>query len=390
MKQIQFALEDLWKRKWLSLLLWLQCILLLFIANFIIENIKDLSNMKQEVNRLTKSEPIYYFYDLTTEKQLDQTLNQPKHLDDYKAIYKKIYEKKDSRAFSLYTTTYPFDLQYFEPNLRDVIVEGHQVYIDVLPFANASFYDFAQLKLSQGRYFHQDEIQTTKQPIPVVIGSGLAASLQVGSEFTSDEEHYRVIGILEENMSYINLAASKDFISLDYAILLPTPILEDNTDYYALLSGTMIPTSNEQGIRDTMAFIQNQGHVSFVYRDLSKQMPYVMEDKKKWIQMQLMLTILISIFTLISITVSYLQFIRKYTFELGVHILTGATKNQIIFRLCSQLIILFALANSVVFMILHRFQISIMMTVISCMILWIVPIIRIRKMKIDQMLRRKS
>lgn len=191
-------------------------------------------------------------------------------------------------------------------------------------------------------------------------------------------------------MSYMNLAASKDFIQLDRMILLPTPVLEDNTDYYSIISSSFIPTSNEQDLRDLMEVIQQQGHISFIYSDLSKQVPYVLEDKRKWIQMQLMLTILISAFTLISITVSYLQFIRKYMFDLGVHILIGATKNQVIVRLCSQLMILFVIANSIVIFIIHKFQLSFIVTVISCLILWIIPIIRIRKMKIDEMLRRKS
>ena len=188
----------------------------------------------------------------------------------------------------------------------------------------------------------------------------------------------------------MNLAASKDFIQLDRMILLPTPVLEDNTDYYSIISSSFIPTSNEQDLRDLMEVIQQQGHISFIYSDLSKQVPYVLEDKRKWIQMQLMLTILISAFTLISITVSYLQFIRKYMFDLGVHILIGATKNQVIVRLCSQLMILFVIANSIVIFIIHKFQLSFIVTVISCLILWIIPIIRIRKMKIDEMLRRKS
>lgn len=390
MKQLLFALEDLWKRKWLSLLLLIQCILLLCIANFVTDNIKDLSNMKQEVERVTKSEPIYYFHDLTTEKQLDRTLNQSAHLEEYKKIYKEIYEKQDSQAFSLYSTSYPFDLRYFKENVKDLIVEGHQVYIDVLTFSNQSFYDYAQLKMAEGRYFQKEDLSPSKQPTSVVIGADLSVSLQVGSEFTSDEERFRVIGILEKNMSYMNLAASKDFIQLDRMILLPTPVLEDNTDYYSIISSSFIPTSNEQDLRDLMEVIQQQGHISFIYSDLSKQVPYVLEDKRKWIQMQLMLTILISAFTLISITVSYLQFIRKYMFDLGVHILIGATKNQVIVRLCSQLMILFVIANSIVIFIIHKFQLSFIVTVISCLILWIIPIIRIRKMKIDEMLRRKS
>lgn len=179
MKQLLFALEDLWKRKWLSLLLLIQCILLLCIANFVTDNIKDLSNMKQEVERVTKSEPIYYFHDLTTEKQLDRTLNQSAHLEEYKKIYKEIYEKQDSQAFSLYSTSYPFDLRYFKENVKDLIVEGHQVYIDVLTFANQSFYDYAQLKMAEGRYFQKEDLSPSKQPTSVVIGADLSVSLQV-------------------------------------------------------------------------------------------------------------------------------------------------------------------------------------------------------------------
>ena len=68
----------------------------------------------------------------------------------------------------------------------------------------------------------------------------------------------------------------------------------------------------------------------------------------------------------------------------------GVTKKDIIFRVCMQLVLLFVLANSISAIFMHdanQLITSFIITIVSCLLLWIIPIVKIMRTTIDQMLR---
>lgn len=395
MKSIHFAITDLWRRKWISLLLLIQITLLLFISNFAIASIKDLKKMKQEVTRLTMDTPIYFMKDFTTEAHFDELIDDDnkRALHYFEKLYDTLYGGNyNADIFSLFSNSLPFDKELFRESLDTITYEGN--YADV-PTLNATdeLKQYFKLEVAEGRYFNQTEYADKKKIKPIVIGSELAKSISL-HEVIQDAggDQYKVIGILKSGMSYIDISSNREFISLDNTILYPQNkyYMTGGMEYYALLSATYIATSDETIVKDIVEKGNNHNLFTWTYSDLSQQVKYVIQDKTKWIQMQLMLTLLILIFTFISITVAYLQFIIQYTYEFGVHILSGATKKDIIFRVCMQLVLLFVLANSISAIFMHdanQLITSFIITIVSCLLLWIIPIVKIMRTTIDQMLR---
>ena len=98
--------------------------------------------------------------------------------------------------------------------------------IEVLQI-NKNFFDLYQINLQQGRIFYDSEWNgqiNEDEPIPVLVGSEVAATYPIGTRFTnevSDKSLFEIVGVLDKDAFYLEPVVGNRIISLDSAFIIP-------------------------------------------------------------------------------------------------------------------------------------------------------------------------
>ncbi|OWA35338.1 hypothetical protein B9G55_11850 [Saccharibacillus sp. O16] len=395
MKQIRYALQDLWRHKGTSIILLFQTILLLGIVNFIVWSLHDAHDMKREIQRLNESKEIYGLMDFTSrmhEEQLSQ--NEKSSIPRLRKLYDSIYENDKVKAFSLYQSNIQFEKDKFGDS-RFVNTLENNVFI---PFVqtNNLFFDYFNIEVAEGRTFNEQEYTQPFDEIPVLIGHDLTFKFKLGDTFQAvGAGRYKVIGVLKENSSYIDIMASREFQDLDRMIVLPLNKSEfvSVSDYTTAIGRAYMTADDPAALQEILQRAAGSDTLSFALKSMSNQAKVVAQDKEKMLQIQLLLSSLILIFAFVTVTVSYLQFIEKHIYEFGVHILSGATRTHLAIRLGGQFLILLIVSNLIALKLLGRFAdvpVSMTTSVLLIALFLTIPIIRLSRMPMTSMLRGRS
>ncbi|MGE7093781.1 ABC transporter permease [Lysinibacillus sp. NPDC048646] len=396
MSQFLLSLSDIWRKKGTTFILLIQLSMLLIIINLVMLSFNDLNRMKEEVQRLNSSEEIYSFMDFTDETQINELLNEESRVKDLTDLYDYIFSNNDFQAFSLYSATKPFDsatLQNIDVN--NITVIQNTALIKFI-YTNELFINYFHIAVEQGKLFSDVEYTKKTEIIPIVIGNKLQNYLQIGQRITDiSGQQYEVIGILKEKTNYIDIMSSREFESLDYMIMLPQNKhnFVSNTYLDSIINKAYVVSDSESNVEKIIKYAASLDTYSFAYKSMLQQLDVVVRDKEKWIQMQLLLLSLVIIFTFISVTVSYLQFIEKHIYEFGIHILSGATIKDLALRICFQLIPLFLISDVIVISIFREFAVAkntLGITIILGIALCIIPVTKISLIKMTSMLRWKN
>lgn len=363
MNQCILALQDLWRRKLNSIFLFIQVALLLTLFNFTIMAFQDLKNIKAEVNRLNKNEQIYSLIDVTSLEQVDQLLSDENRKDDLQSLY-----------------TYLFHSENMTTNVKFLYVNDH-------------FFKYFDMDLAEGRFFNREAYTSNSEIVPVILGDDYRGVLNISDTFVDISGiTYKIEGFLNDNMSYIDIMATRDFINLDNMMLIPLNEnkLISNTDYDAVINRAYLAPEDESGIYDIVNYAADLNTYSFAYKSMSEQIEYVIMDKEKWIQTQLFLALLVALFTIISSIVTFLQFIERSMYEFGVHYLNGATNTDIMMRIVFQ-VVPFIIVGDIVSLTFSSFNFSGWITIIASIflliIVCIIPVLKIYRLEVTSILR---
>ncbi|WP_187442808.1 ABC transporter permease [Rossellomorea vietnamensis] len=392
--QLLLALKDLWRRKATSLILLVQAVMVLVLINLTITSFIDLQRMTKEVKRLNEHQEIYSLMDMTDEKQIDELLSNKERFQDLKALYNYIFNNEEFQSFSLYSST--MDSQEGALlNVDSLERYGNQV---VLPYLTVSdlFFKYFNMETDSGRLFSEQDYTTVGESIPVVVGSDFRDVVKTGDSFTDlNGLEYQVVGVLKEGMSYIDIMSSRDFQHLDSMILMPQNVnyAIDNTDLDALINKAYIIPAKEEGMGNVIKYAAELDTYSFAYKSMRDQVTVVVRDKEKWIQMQLFLTSLVSLFTLISFTISFLQFIDKNLYEFGVHLLSGALNSSLVVRVVSQILPFIIIGNLVSLSVAGTGtsgNITILASILLGGMICVVPIVKMNRIEVSTILRWRN
>jgi len=378
-KQFQLSIGDLNKRKTNSLLLFLQTTVILILIQFVIISLVDLKQMVNEVERLNYEQEIYYLIDATDKQKFDSEILNGEKINELDDLYEYIFNNSKFQAFSLYKGGITF-----------------QEIADPLEFLYTSnlFNTYFDIRMAEGRYFQELDYTQKADYIPIILGNNYQGEIEIGEILQNyySEQKYEIIGILEDNMSYIDIKSSRDFQNLNDMILLPVNPhnFTSEIDYAMVVEKTYIIPDNRNDMYDILNYAGEQDTYSFLFRSMEEQLEFVVKDKMKWIQTQIFLIGLVSTVTFVSFTVSFLQTIEKNLYEYGVHYLSGATHKDIGTRIAFQIIpfLIFGNIGRMLFLWnmeygIHAFSISIGLGILVC----IIPLLKINKLNLDTMLR---
>ncbi|QDH21663.1 ABC transporter permease [Saccharibacillus brassicae] len=394
MNQMKYSVQDLWRHKGNSFVLLLETIMLLVIVNLIAWSLNDMSKMKNEIQRLNATKEIYGLINFTGNMQQNLLLQDDKNIPKLNRIYDSIYANNKVEAFSLYSSTFNLKKSSFG-NPEFLYTSDANVFIPYV-YANDLFFKYFNLEVEKGRTFRAEDYQKKSSIIPILIGSDLTFKYKLGDILSPlGSQRYQVVGILKQDSSYIDIMATRDFKNLDRMILLPLNKndLLSALDYESVITRAYVATDDTSALAEIVQRAAESNTLSFAFKSMLYQSKFVAQDKEKSLQIQILLSSLILVFTFVTVTVSYLQFIEKHIYEFGVHLLSGATRSDLALRLGGQFLLLLALGNLVTALVFGAFSnlaVSLSVSALLAVVFLTIPVIRLNRMSMTSMLRGRS
>ncbi|MCL1989705.1 MAG: hypothetical protein FWG67_02330 [Defluviitaleaceae bacterium] len=388
-EQFYLSMHDLWNRKKNVLSLLLQMTLTFLLIQFIFNAVFELQNLRQEVGRLTEVQDMYFLLDVSTTEQFFQAF-EPENIEKVISFFEFIFENESFKALPLQTNT------FLPPDERFDAFEGNMGSTMSFMYATSLLEALFDLNTISGRFFNETDYVNHYDYIPVVLGFDFMDAFEVGDIFEDSFhgylENFKVIGFLEQNSTYVDLMSSWHFQSLDRVMLRPLNQNHSLDVSYFLIPLSkiyVIPESTDQ-MREIVTYSDELGLFSFMFRNMNDQLELLSEERMMWIQSQLFLTGLITILTLVSFTISLLQFIDKKRHEFGIHYLVGARNKDISFRIAFQVIPFLIVGSLIRIGLLNQMDygwltmgISLLLSILICLI----PLVRMSNLNLSALIR---
>lgn len=265
--------------------------------------------------------------------------------------------------------------------------------------------EYMTYALKEGRNFkHEDYLKKNINNFSVIVGNNYNKYFNLGDKinayYNNIQYTFDIVGILEKDTAVLSLVNTLTPINGNNSMIIAYDYTNDEigvpNDVHE--QGTVIITNNvgevEKLIRDTV-----YNNVETLHEFGLSSISGLTEDIK-WIHNEVtssfrIMAVAFNIFTLIAIVISIYKKIKKDIYRMGVFILCGAKKKDIIKQLSYEkfLIIIFSsIASSIVSIIIKLNYISILlilcMEIILMIFTFIIIYLSLRKITVTEAVRR--
>ena len=196
------------------------------------------------------------------------------------------------------------------------------------------------LETTKGRTLNEEDF-TIEDNIPIILGSEYEDIYNVGDEFEYFDylsvkgKKLHIIGILKADTYFFE---GGSIITLDDKVICPLQNLDNSENIkskvFFWLSQCLIVTDNEQealsDIRDKSSQLELY---NFKFKNCEKDIKYLIDELSENYKVAMKLGITIFLFISIGIITVQLNGIKEKINEYGIHLLSGATKKDIMFRI---------------------------------------------------------
>ncbi len=264
----------------------------------------------------------------------------------------------------------------------DSLVYGDNISGDIYDVygVTSAFFDYYNITVEQGRLFSDDEYGGDGKNIPVVVGSTAADGYSVGDKYL---DKYEIVGILKPGQYTYWMYSDMEATSVDTAVYMPimsTEFLKENgIDYPTQL----IFAENKNAlsaINEKAAELGIYGYNFISINDMIKQRSDTFLQNS---MIMILIGAIILVLCLLSLIETMLTYVRKNISELLIHVICGATINDIILRVGAGAFFVVFLSGMIMAVILHTLTatIAIIITGIISVIISLIPVVTTLKKK---------
>ena len=264
----------------------------------------------------------------------------------------------------------------------DSLVYGDNISGDIYDVygVTSAFFDYYNITVEQGRLFSDDEYGGDGKNIPVVVGSTAADGYSVGDKYLDKNE---IVGILKPGQYTYWMYSDMEATSVDTAVYMPimsTEFLKENgIDYPTQL----IFAENKNAlsaINEKAAELGIYGYNFISINDMIKQRSDTFLQNS---MIMIIIGAIILVLCLLSLIETMLTYVRKNISELLIHVICGATINDIILRVGAGAFFVVFLSGMIMAVILHTLTatIAIIITGIISVIISLIPVVTTLKKK---------
>lgn len=285
-----------------------------------------------------------------------------------------------------------------------------------------NFFSKFNFKLAQGKEFEKKDFDVKyNDPIPVILGDSYSNVYKVGDkikylDYDNKPKELLVKGFLQKEYYFADNTGVENMNNLDKYIIFPRqPIAlnsyatsEYSEEFYKidLLNSSFrgyIDISNKNSNSITKEIISEGKKCGFDFKviSLDESISNFIKTNNNLIFCMRALFIIVFIFTAVGIITSLnYSILRKYK-EFGVHIMQGASLWNIAVRIFYEILLLFIIADTSLFAILHtilkgdvilcfnaiNFLITVIISIILTMILSIMPVMKVLNLQVSDLIR---
>ena len=264
----------------------------------------------------------------------------------------------------------------------DSLVYGDNISGDIYDVygVTSAFFDYYNITVEQGRLFSDDEYGGDGKNIPVVVGSTAADGYSVGDKYL---DKYEIVGILKPGQYTYWMYSDMEATSVDTAVYMPimsTEFLKENGIDYPTQLIFAENKNTLSAINEKAAELGIYGYNFISINDMIKQRSDTFLQNS---MIMIIIGAIILVLCLLSLIETMLTYVRKNISELLIHVICGATINDIILRVGAGAFFVVFLSGMIMAVILHTLTatIAIIITGIISVIISLIPVVTTLKKK---------
>lgn len=355
--QFLFVINDIRKNKiyfsWNIIQISIVCVLL----SIILQSAFEYRDVKDKFDKITEQSEIYMFRDETTDEKFKELLNDENKLHQLAKLYDSVQKRVEASHGDILSFTANSNKRFYmsEKLEKDIaqIWKVPEETRDSLEMISVSenFFQIFQLK-PEG---DMDQFKKKSEgKIPVVLGSSFQKIYQLHDViYDSNHQAYEIEGFLEEGAYYIAPGERREPVYLDQVILKLSEIdPEDSVDLLDYFVTTYYIIKDKDFMENVVEQSRDKDLMDLSINNFSFQMDAITGDIKDEMILNGSIMVILFIFCLIAMTGNVLQFISDAKREFAVHMMCGADKGAIIFRIIMQMWCIYI--SSAVFVILVK------------------------------------
>lgn len=418
--------NSLKKSKIFTILLLIQLIISFFIINLVFHNINLMIESNNNLNESFKELRYYQMIDSFESQEQENLywLNE-NSLINLKSFYNLI-SKSDYYSY-LEMIYQPLEIVDFHGidkmyaaygSLSDVsdsnFIINNKIYTPIKNvMVNKKTLENFQINITEGRTFNSSEFywENINSKVPIIVGSNYRYIYSIGDiiegYYYQSSVKFEVIGILEESAAIIregNIISLENYIISPMFNFINNPINRDEYDFQRILylmktNGTIIVDSdtNLNNFLSRLDNLRNQYNVFDIkIVGMSTLSVHLLKlASQESIYLMISLSIILSIFIIISISSIFTCKFIKNKRDYGIYLLCGAKKiyiiKYLIFEACILVLsshLIAALLTSILSLNLIKYNlICILLSVLPLSLGCIKPVVSIYKNNIDNMIK---
>lgn len=265
---------------------------------------------------------------------------------------------------------------------------------------NKKFYELYQMDVQQGRTFQEEEWNGQigdSQKIPVLVGAKMAKDYPIGTTLVNgalDNSVFEIVGVLDDKAFYLEPSVRREMISLESAFVIPwIPIdslnngyrnvnlfrvLQVETDYPEVLD-KISEKSKELGLFD-LEFVSFQEQIDVV------RTYYQRVYSRDFLALGVLL-----LYCIVGSITMLLQYIDTHMRYHSIHILCGATQQDIGLQIFVQIfvpILIGMVLSAVIFKNLFAVFAGIVFGIILLFVILTMPLLKWNRMELSEIFKR--
>lgn len=276
------------------------------------EGEKYSNNIDTILNSIEKNNKINYFMSSNILLGIDKLLN--------------VDEKKSSKLKDM---------------LSKNIDKSGEIYVNSFVI-DKGFIDIMNVKVTDGRNLSKkDFLKKDKEVIPILAGNDFIGKLELGSQFTTIDGTYEVVGFLEDNQVFLSGASDKvssEMRNLKQCFIVPITEKSSNDPYMSFqrLNGNMFfevkPEFKniEDKIVDEVVSIYNENGFYSKSINLGSQLEGIINENNNLVKQYLVKGVVLTVFSILTLNITMVIFIKMREREFGIRIACGASIKDII------------------------------------------------------------
>ncbi len=355
--QFLFVINDIRKNKiyfsWNIIQISIVCVLL----SIILQSAFEYRDVKDKFDKITEQSEIYMFRDETTDEKFEELLNDENKLHQLAELYDSVQKRVEASHGDILSFTANSNKRFYmseklEKDIAQIwkVPEENRDSLDMISVSE-NFFQIFQLK-PEGDL---DQFKKKSEgKIPVVLGSSFQKIYQLHDViYDSNHQAYEIEGFLEEGSYYIAPGERREPVYLDQVILKLSEIdPEDSVDLLDYFVTTYYIIKDKDFMENVVEQSRDKDLMDLSINNFSFQMDAITGDIKDEMILNGSIMVILFIFCLIAMTGNVLQFISDAKREFAVHMMCGADKGAIIFRIIMQMWCIYI--SSAVFVILIK------------------------------------